>query len=33
MALPRGAKGVSAVCDCGITHVPGHSNLLFFMYC
>ena len=26
MALPRGAKGLSAVCDCGI---PDHTHLLF----
>ena len=26
MALPRGATGLSAVCDCGHTH---HTHLLF----
>ena len=26
-ALPHGATGLSAVCDCGI---PDHTHLLFF---
>ena len=29
-ALPRGAMGLSAVCDCGI-NFPDHTHLLFFM--
>ena len=27
VALPHGATGLSAVCDCGI---PDHTHLLFF---
>ena len=29
VALPRGAMGLSAVCDCGISD---HTHLLFFLY-
>ena len=28
VALPRGAMGLSAVCDCGI---PDHTHLLFLV--
>ena len=28
MALPRGAMGLSAVCDCGF---PDHTHLLFWI--